>query len=106
MADIDLQGTDASYSFGDGAIFQRVDPTLSGTGLYDPFLTVQDSPTEQGYNTNQLGQLDNVYSSGGSGGRTDAVTLSQIPIKIVDGVAYYEFRVDLNEPNSDPVISL
>ncbi len=32
--------------------------------------------------------------------KSEALLLGAIPIKIVDGIAYYEFRVDLNEANS------
>ena len=102
MADIDLQATDASYTFTDGAIFERVDPSGSGTGNYDPFLTIDHKDTEAGYNTDQDNQLDNVDG----GDRTQDLLLASIPIKIVDGVAYYEFRVDLNEDNHDAVISI
>jgi hypothetical protein len=106
MADIDLQATDASYTFTDGAIFERVDPEGAGTGTYDPFLTIQHKDTEAGYNTDELGVLDNVYSNGGTDGRTNDLLLADVPIIMVDGVAYYEFRVDLNEDNHDTVLSI
>jgi hypothetical protein len=102
MADIDLQATDASYTFTDGAIFERVTPTNAGTGTYDPFLTIDHKDTEAGYNTDENNQLNNVDG----GDRTQDLLLASIPIKIIDGVAYYEFRVDLNEDNNDPVISI
>src|SRR4051812_31142049 len=33
-----------------GALFSTTDIQPTGTGVFDPFLTVQNTPTEQGYN--------------------------------------------------------
>ncbi|HEY2139033.1 MAG TPA: hypothetical protein VGH00_03065, partial [Chthoniobacterales bacterium] len=34
-----------------GALFQTNNDHPTGTGVYDPFLTIQASPVEQGYNS-------------------------------------------------------
>ena len=38
--------------FAGGAYFSTTDIQPTGTGVFDPFLTVQNSPWEQGYNSN------------------------------------------------------
>jgi protocatechuate 3,4-dioxygenase beta subunit len=106
MADIDLQAADASEDLGDGVIFERVDPEGSGTGSYEPFLTIQHKDTEAGFNSTEDNNLDNVDSNGGLDGRTNDLLLSDVPIVIIDGQAYYEFRLDLNEDNNEAVISV
>src|SRR5438270_82398 len=40
-----------------GALFQTNNDHPTGTGVYDPFLTVQNSPWEQGYNSS-VGDFD------------------------------------------------
>src|SRR4051794_20157624 len=43
----------SGVTLADGSIFQINDPHSStGTGVVDPFLSIQSSPNEQGYNTN------------------------------------------------------
>ena len=69
----------------------------SGSGIYGPFLH-QDSngPSSIGYNSDESGNPLDVGSS-----QTEALTLSEIPIIYRGGIAYYEFRLDVNEPNND-----
>jgi hypothetical protein len=69
----------------------------SGSGIYAPFLH-QDSngPLSIGYNSDENGNPLDVGSS-----QTEALQLSEIPIIYRAGVAYYEFRLDVNEPNND-----
>ncbi len=68
----------------------------SGSGIYAPFLH-QDSngPFSIGYNSDESGNPLDVGSS-----QTEALHLSEIPIIYRAGVAYYEFRLDVNEPNT------
>ncbi len=40
-----------SSEFLDGAFFQQIDPQATGTGVLDPFLTIQGNGSERGYNT-------------------------------------------------------
>ncbi|WP_344694893.1 DUF7507 domain-containing protein, partial [Sphingomonas rosea] len=69
---------------------------VSGTGNFTPFLRVDDSDgTSEGFNTDDSGKvLDNGASW------TQSLKLSEVPIVIRNGVAYYEIRLDLNEPNN------
>ena len=99
MADISL--VTGSIDVGD-ATFSKTTPVGSGTGLYDPFLATHDSNANgqtndgvaEGFNNDATGILD-VDAS-----KTSSLKLSDMPIKVIDGVEYYEFRVDLNETNN------
>ena len=99
MADISL--VTGSIDIGD-ATFSKTTPVGSGTGLYDPFLATHDSNANgqtndgvaEGFNSDGTGILDTDAS------KTSSLKLSDMPIKVIDGVEYYEFRVDLNETNN------
>src|SRR4029453_14037096 len=99
MADIDL--TTGSMTIGD-ATFSKNPPGGAGTGNYDPFLTTHDGNAKgqtndgvaKGFNHDQTPILDT------DDARTLSLKLSDMPIELINGVAYYEFRVDLNENNS------
>jgi len=96
------------------AIWSPRQPT--GTGYINPFLRMQDpgnqTTTEQGYNTD--------IPTGNSCGATTAcvqdkvgiwthsITLNNIPIVTINGVAYREFFLDINEDHArlDPLLSL
>src|SRR5262245_4480452 len=99
MADIDL--TTGSITIGD-ATFSKTTPIGAGTGNYDPFLTTQDGNANgqtndgvaEGFNHDQTPILDTDDT------RTYSLKLSDMPTELINGVAYYEFRVDLNENNS------
>ncbi|CAN7436987.1 hypothetical protein LJR246_002821 [Mesorhizobium sp. LjRoot246] len=67
----------------------------SGTGNYDSFLRIQATNVEQGFNTDQNGNvLDNKASF------THDLQYGNIQPIIVGGVSYIEFRLDLNESNN------
>jgi Bacterial Ig-like domain len=99
MADIDL--TTGSITSGN-ATFSKTTPIGAGTGNYDPFLTTHDGNANgqtndgvaEGFNHDQTNILDTKDT------RTHSLKLSDMAIKLINGVAYYEFRVDLNEKNS------
>ncbi|MFZ9396358.1 MAG: hypothetical protein ACO25F_09905, partial [Erythrobacter sp.] len=92
-----------------GAIFTDAVNVGSGTGNYNTFLAVQDQTGgevpqdyfEQGFNSNDKNPLDGTNDEIDPS-KTETILLGAIPIKIINGVAYYEFRVDLNESNSAP----
>ena len=86
------------------AIFQFTQPQPTGTGYIDPFLRVQASPTEQGYNTSGGTPFDDK-----AGPWTHDVKFSDLQSTAVtlNGATYYKILVDLNEPNgSKSTISL
>lgn len=88
-----------------GAIFTINNLQPAGTGVIDPFLTVQNNGTEQGYNgtnnnfdTKRVPQFNHEITLG-----------SLAPVTVNGGTTlYYQFLVDVNEPNGGdkPQISL
>jgi uncharacterized repeat protein (TIGR01451 family) len=78
----------------------------SGTGLFDPFVRLQGSPTEKGYNTDGAVQFDTK-----SGTWTHAIKVNAIPIVDCDGTGpgtatCWELFNDINESNTAKRISL
>jgi hypothetical protein len=78
------------------AIFQFTQPQPTGTGYIDPFLRVQASPSEQGYNTSGGTPFDDK-----GGPWTHDIKFSDLQSTAVNigGTAYFKILVDLNEPN-------
>src|ERR1019366_6764636 len=78
----------------------------SGTGVFDPFVRLQGTPTEQGFNTNAAVTFD-----AKSGTWTHAIKVSGIPVvpcptTATPGQLCWELWNDVNENNSTPYISL
>ncbi len=94
------QGAFISY-FGDS------DTTFgaSGTGTFNPFVRLQGSPTEQGYNTDGTTEFDTKV-----GTWTHAIKVSQIPQRpcpqASPTLTCFELFVDINESNSAKHIAL
>jgi hypothetical protein len=88
-----------------GAIVEYIGSTAnnqsSGTGNFNPFLRLQGSPTEKGFNTNGAVAFD---TKGGTW--THAILVSAIPIVTINGLNYWELFVDINDGNSATHISL
>jgi hypothetical protein len=64
----------------------------AGTGNFDPFLTVQATGTESGFNSN-IGNNDTV--NGGT--RTHDLLFSTLHIVQVGGMDYYQISLDINQ---------
>jgi hypothetical protein len=98
---VDLTSEAASGSIG-GAIYKQVDPRATGTGVINTFLRIQKTGIEEGFNTNyrpvEFDEKLGVHSR--------ALLLSDVPQVLIDGQIYREFLLDLNESNSQPLISL
>ncbi len=99
--DIDLRAATSEVTI-DGAIFQDSANIGSGTGNYETFLAIGDNDgNERGFNSDDSppidGSNDNLDHA-----KSETVLLSNIPIIVINGVEYYEFRADLNEANSNP----
>ena len=73
----------------------------SGTGIFDPFVRLQGSPTEQAYNTNGTKEFDTK-----TGTWTHAILVSDIPVVTIGGKNYWELFNDINETNSTAYVSL
>jgi len=77
-----------------GALFQTNNDHPTGTGVYDPFLTVQNNPWEQGYNSS-TGNFDTTREPQW----THEIKFSDLQATTINGVQYFGFSVDINEPN-------
>jgi hypothetical protein len=69
--------------------------TGSGTGNYESFLRVQSNNSEEGFNTDDPHQADNK-----DGIWTHSLQVGDLQVVMVNGVAYYEIRLDLDEIQS------
>ena len=76
-----------------GALFQTNADHPTGTGVYDPFLTVQNSPWEQGYNSS-VGNFDTKREPVWN----HEIQFSDLQVTTINGTAYFGFSVDINEP--------
>ena len=107
--DIDLTFDD-TFGILNGAVFATGLNQPAGTGAFDSFVQLQNGGTEQGYNTDASSQYDEKNSHN----HNHSILLADVPIVFgdgtngtVEGVAYREFLLDLNEPNgSNRYISL
>lgn len=88
---------------GNTVLFSLTD-VPGGTGNINAFLrlrqTGQSSDPQRGYNTDGTREFDTLKQT------TQAIQLSDLPTVTVDDTTYYEFRIDLNESNSNPEIAL
>ena len=97
-----------------GALFQQWDGQPTGTGVFDPFVRIQhDSPppygTEAGYNTD--GTIEFQTKDDGGHNWTHSLPLSLLVPVTIDGTAYYQFALDIDETkanggNTGPLLSL
>jgi hypothetical protein len=78
------------------AIFQFTQPQPTGTGVIQPFLRIQATGVEQGYNTSGGTPFDDK-----AGPWTHDLKFSdlQSTAVAVNGTTYFKIMVDLNEPN-------
>lgn len=95
-------GTNGSGFIG-GAYFDVNHDHPTGTGVYNPFLTVQANGTEQGYNSS-TGNFDTKREPQWN----HEIKFSDLQQTTINGIAYFGFSVDINEPNggSKSLISL
>jgi hypothetical protein len=85
-------GPNASGTIGD-ALFFATDQQASGTGFIDPFLRVQASPTEQGYNTDGGFPFDDKNPHNFQ----HSVLLSSLAEFNLNGTEYFKFMLDANQ---------
>ncbi len=96
-----------TFGFVNGAYVARSNVnSSSGTGTINSFLRIKNSPSEEGYNTNNINPsqdptLQNVLAS-----FTRSLQLSELPTVQISGQTFREIRLDLNESNSNPLITL
>ena len=94
---VDLTGSNDTGTV-NGAQFDFTTEQPTGTGVILPFLRVQASPTEQGYNTSGGTPLDDK-----AGPWTHDIQLSDLEASRVslNGTEYYKLLLDVNEPGGN-----
>src|SRR5437868_5229989 len=76
-----------------GALFSATEQQPAGTGFIDPFLRVQASPTEQGYNTDGGFPFDDKNPHNFQ----HSLLLSSLATFDVNGTDYFKFMLDANQ---------
>jgi hypothetical protein len=98
------QCTFATDTSGGTAIYTNdANLTNVGSGLINPFLTVQKNDTESGFSTDADGNdlpLDDKRNN--SNTFTNTFSLDNLGTVTIGTTSYYEFFLDVNEPDSDP----
>ncbi len=89
--------SDGASGYVNGAYFEQIDPQATGSGVFNPFVRVNSNQNvAQGYNTT----VNHVLDTGNSNVHNHELLLTDIPVVILNGVAYREFLLDINEPNN------
>jgi len=90
---VDLTGSNGSGTI-NGAQFVFTTPQPTGTGVIEPFLRLENSPVEQGYNTSGGTPFDDK-----AGPRTHDLTFGALQNTQVTlgGVNYFKLLLDVNE---------
>ena len=101
--ELDLSGSATSGSLtgtvGGTAIFSEISTHTAGTGVFDPFLTINsqgNSKTEQGYNTDGHTAL---YLDQQRPEWNNLLKVSQLAKIKIGNINYYAFELDANEPS-------
>jgi len=94
--------TAGSFGTLNGAQFYTNTQQTTGTGVIDPFVRIQDTGVEEGYNTNS----NSPGFDEKTGIFTHSLTLADLVIETIGGVQYYEFLLDINQTNANPLLSL
>src|SRR2546421_6850543 len=91
---VDLTGSNDSGTI-NGAQFVFTTPQPTGTGVIQPFLRLENSPVEQGYNTSGGTPFDDK-----AGPWTHDLTLGDLQNTEVtlNGATYFKLLLDVNEP--------
>jgi hypothetical protein len=79
-----------------GALFETNNDHPTGTGVYNPFLTLQANGTEQGYNSS-TGNFDTKREPQWN----HEIKFSDLQVTTINGLQYFGFSVDVNEPGGD-----
>ena len=79
------------------AIFTTDYSQPTGTGVIDPFLSIQANGVEQGYNTSAK---HGVFDTKREPQYNHELRLSDLNAVEINGAQYYSFVIDINEPNA------
>ena len=87
-----------------GAYWITVDQQSTGTGVIDSFVRLSTNNTqEEGLNTSDRPLLNDENNSPQF---TRDLQVQNVPVVNVSGTNYYEFLLDINQTNNDPLLSL
>ena len=86
-----------------GALFEQSEVRAAGTGIIQSFVRMQRTGTQQGYNTSGRPVA---FDENTSPNFTRNLTFGDIPTRVIGGVAYKEFLLDINQTNATPLLSL
>ena len=89
---IDLDKQDSGTA--NGALFEIGSIHPAGTGVFEPFLTIQANGDEQGYNSAN-GNFDTKREPTWN----HEIRFSNLQQTTINGIAYFGFAIDVNEPN-------
>jgi fimbrial isopeptide formation D2 family protein/uncharacterized repeat protein (TIGR01451 family) len=96
LVDLTSQGT---TTVGDAIFSTDVKTVGAGTGQIDPFDRIStNKATEQGYNTDYPHVVLDNANKGGTN-FVHSLRITDLPIEIRNGVAYYRFELDINQSN-------
>lgn len=90
---IDLTKQGSSGNSGPG-VFQEFAFQPTGTGVFDPFVRIQQTGTERGYNTDGRPVE---FETKDQNQWTHSLALASLGVVTRDGVDYFMFRLDINE---------
>jgi hypothetical protein len=95
----DLYTTSSSCTYNNG-VFNVVGPHPTGTGVIDSFLRVQQKGAEEGFNTAARPMLcdGRTCDDKTDPNFTRNLLSSTVPVVTINGTAYREFFLDINEP--------
>ena len=77
-----------------GALFEIGSIHPAGTGVFEPFLTIQANGMEQGYNAS-----NNNFDTKRVPQWNHEIRFSDMQQTVINGTAYFGFAIDVNEPN-------
>lgn len=97
-ATIDLTTAPLTKTGSQNEIWSVIALEPTGTGIFEPFLRYQNSPNEKGMNTDAKAQQ--VYDDV-AGIWTHSLLWSDLATTLKNGVTYYDFTFDINEPAND-----
>jgi len=90
---IDLT-TRGSSGMSQGALFLQADPQPTGTGIFNPFVRIQQTGTERGYNTDARPVE---FQTKDDNHWTHSLLLSSLDKVTMGTTDYYKFTLDVNE---------
>ena len=100
---IDLTTLNAEETV-DGVIFRQNNfDGSTGTGVFQSFVRIQADPAEEGHNSSGRSLLNDENSSPSF---TRDLPLSSVPLVSEMGIDYRQFRLDINQTTTNPILSM